>query len=149
MKLILSYLQGHEQCVNINNIQSNLLDIISGVPQGSTLGPILFNNSINNYFTPYDSTLSAWTRTTSDVIKLLESESNNAVGWSTNNYNLGKLQAIILDNKKSDFINKQLVIDNQQIKTVSNVEFLGIQLDDNLNFNPHISVTFVGLPQTN
>lgn len=54
-------------------------------------------------------------------------------------FNPDKFQAIILDKKKSDLSNKQLLIDNQQIKNVSSVELLGIQLDDNLNFNHPIS----------
>ena len=32
-----------------------------------------------------------------------------------------------------------VVIDNKQIKTVPSTEFLGLQLDDKLNFSPHIS----------
>ena len=36
-------------------------------------------------------------------------------------FNPDKFQAIILDKKKSDLSNKQLLIDNQQIKNVSSV----------------------------
>ena len=50
LKLMLSYFQGHQQGVNINNVQSNSLDIISGVPQDSIVGPILFKISINDLF---------------------------------------------------------------------------------------------------
>ena len=32
-----------------------------------------------------------------------------------------------------------MVIDNKQMKTVPSVERLGIQLDDKLNFSPHLS----------
>ena len=38
-----SYLKNGKQCVKINNTYSDLLDIISGVPQGSIEDPILFN----------------------------------------------------------------------------------------------------------
>ena len=40
---IYSYLKNRKQCVRINGTQSYLGDIISGVPQGSILGPILYN----------------------------------------------------------------------------------------------------------
>ena len=45
LRLIYSYLKGRKQCVN--NTYSDYNEIISGVPQGSILGPILFNLSIN------------------------------------------------------------------------------------------------------
>ena len=53
--------------------------------------------------------------------------------------NPDKFQAIILDKKKSNLTNISLTIDNQTIKSVASVELLGINLDDKLNFNLHIS----------
>ena len=45
-----SYLTNCSQCVRINNTHSQLETIILGVLQGSILGPILFNLSINELF---------------------------------------------------------------------------------------------------
>ena len=45
---IYSCLTNRRQCVRINNTHSQLETIISGVPQGSILGPTLFNLSIND-----------------------------------------------------------------------------------------------------
>ena len=44
------YLRDRKQCVNIKNIRSDFLKILSGVPQGSILGPILFNTFLNDLF---------------------------------------------------------------------------------------------------
>ena len=44
-----SYLRNRKQCVKINNICSDFLKILSGVPQGSILGPILFKIFLNTY----------------------------------------------------------------------------------------------------
>ena len=152
LKLLYSYLKGRQQCVKINNVHSDFKEIISGVPQGSILGPILFNLSINDLFffiqtsTVHnfadDNTLSAWAKTVSEVISILESESKIAIDWFTNNkmiVNPDKFQAILLDKKKSDLSKRILVIDDENVLSVSSVKLLGIQVDDKLNFNLHIS----------
>ena len=53
--------------------------------------------------------------------------------------NLNKFQPIALNKKRSDLTNTNVFVDNQVIKLVSSVELLGIQIDDKLNFNLHIS----------
>ena len=44
LKLINSYLTECKQRVKMNDQFSSWLDIVVGVPQGSILGPLLFNN---------------------------------------------------------------------------------------------------------
>ena len=47
---ILSYLSNRVQRVNINNSFSSWENIWTGVPQGSILGPLLFNIFLNYIF---------------------------------------------------------------------------------------------------
>ena len=47
---ILSFLSNRKQCVRINDTYSEFENIITGVPEGSILGPLSFNLSINDLF---------------------------------------------------------------------------------------------------
>ena len=48
LEYILSYLTNRQQSTRINGIYSIFQIILSGVPQGSILGPIIFNIFIND-----------------------------------------------------------------------------------------------------
>ena len=124
LKLIYSYLKGRKQCVRINNTYSDYNE--TGVPQGTILGPILFNLSCNDMFFLIeiaslhnfadDNSLSAWGETVSKLIDTLESESDIAIDWFTKNeiiINPDNFHVIILDRKKSSLTNIPLSIDNQ------------------------------------
>ena len=50
VKLVYSYLTNRTQSVKITGASSALKRVVSGVPPGSILGPILFNISINDLF---------------------------------------------------------------------------------------------------
>ena len=43
-----SYLKRRKQCVNMKNMRSTFQTLLSGVPLGSILGPLLFNIFIND-----------------------------------------------------------------------------------------------------
>ena len=84
----------------------------------------------------------AFAETVSKLINVLQSESEVITGWFKKNHmivNPDKFQVIIIDKKKGDHTNENVVIDNKQINTVPLVELLEIQSDDKLNFSSHIS----------
>ena len=47
-KWIVTYLNGRQQYVQIDNVHSSYEKVVHGIPQGSILGPILFVTYIND-----------------------------------------------------------------------------------------------------
>ena len=107
-----------KQCVRINNTYSNYQKIISDVPQRSILRPIFPNLSVNDLFFflsgvsihnfANDNALSAFVKTISELIDVLQSGPEIVIDWFKNNkmvVNPDKFQAILLDKTKSDHTN--------------------------------------------
>ena len=149
---IYSYLKDRKQCVQINNKQSEFDTIISGVPQGSIFGPILFNIFFNDFFFfipkasvhnfADDNTLCSFAKTLRGLVTILQSECETAINWLHNNkmiVNPDKFQVIFLDKRRSDNTNIEVEIGNEKISSTSSVKLLGVHIDDKLNFNEHIN----------
>ena len=83
------YLSNRKQCVRINDVYSRFQNVISGVPQGSIVGPILFNRFFNDFFYfidkasvhnfADDNSLSAFESNIKNLKLILESESKKAI----------------------------------------------------------------------
>ena len=110
-----SYLLNRKQCVCINNILSEFNKVISGVPQGSIVGPTLFNCFFNDFYYfiknanvhnfAEDNTLTTFAQNVGTLMSILESDSKIAIAWFETNtmiVNPGKFQSIIIDKKKQD-----------------------------------------------
>ena len=98
VKLVYSYLKERKQAVKVKGFAGILKLIISGVPQGPILGPILFNIFINDLFYfiegstlhnfADDNTLSDNADCIEELIIKLEGLSDNAIDWIDNNYTI-------------------------------------------------------------
>ena len=141
---IYSYLKNRKQCVSVNSIKRTFEEIISGVPQGWIVGSILFNIFLDDFFyfilvawahnSADDNALSSFAKTIKNLIDILESKSEIAMIVSP-----GKFQMIIFDKHKGNHTNQTINIDHKEIKAISKVKLLGIEIDDKLNFNHHIN----------
>ena len=57
LQWVLSYVNGRRQFVQVNDKTSELIDTKLGVPQGSILGPVLFNLYVNDLDEVHDCTV--------------------------------------------------------------------------------------------
>ena len=108
LKLMLSYLSGHKQCVKIRNSFSVLKLILSDILHGSILEPIFFNIFMNDIFFLLgsdlhnfadDSTVTAVAETIQDLINSPEVKTSNAIEWMKDNdmtANPNKFKSIVL-----------------------------------------------------
>ena len=86
---IYSYLEGHKQCVQISDEQSEFDTVISGVPQDSIFGLVLFNIFFNDFFFfipkasvhdfAVNNTLVSFESTPEKLLPVLESECEEAI----------------------------------------------------------------------
>ena len=92
---IYSSLEDRKQCVQINNEQSELDTIMSGVLQGTIFIPIIFNIFFNDFFFfiprasfhnfADDNTLASFASRLEELLPILESECKTAINWLHNN----------------------------------------------------------------
>ena len=148
LMFINSYLHNRQQRTNVNNSHSCWSYIKSGIPQGSILGPLLFNIYINDIFffvkeceiTNYadDNTPYAIDTNTECLITTLENNTNILIDWFYQNYlklNADKCYLLVTKHEKDVHIN----IENVTIYGSKTVNLLGITIDNNLDFNAHVS----------
>ena len=151
--LIKSFLSNRKQYVAINGFESDKVNVTCGVPQGSTLGPLLFLIYINDLrFSLKFATANHFADDTciiyqSKKLKALESDLNHDLKlcgeWLNANrlsLNVDKTKLLLFhSNKKKMDYDIRMKINCSQINPSDHVKYLGIFLDKNLAWDYHIS----------
>ena len=149
LQLVCSYLVSRYQRVKIGSCKSSRQKIKIGVPQGSVLGPLLFNIFINDLFAMNleseicnfadDNTIFACGNNIQEIVIKLENDLGRLLDWFSKNgmiANPEKFQIMFLGLR--DERSLRLNIEGKKLPVTDTVKLLGIQIDNKLKLNKHI-----------
>ena len=149
LDLIQSFLTGRYQYTKLNGYKSSNKLVSCGVPQGSTLGPLLFIIYINDFHLCTELTLNlfaddSYLSLTDLTANSLETRVNNELKkvdeWLRYNklsLNVDKSSFMIFTRKTVDY-NFEIKIGSKYLKKTSQAKYLGVLIDENLSWKPHI-----------
>ena len=149
LKFIYSYLCNRWYRTKVNTDFSSWSALMQGVPQGSVLGPLLFNIYLNDLFFLIeftnvcnfadDTTFYACDDDVQSLVNRLEHDSYLAIEWFENNYmklNPDKCHLLIAGHKFEIFFAQ---ISEVKIWESSKQKLLGVLIDRNLKFDEYVS----------
>ena len=151
--LLKSYLNERKQYVSINGIDSEVRDVTCGVPQGSSLGPLLFLIYINDFRTCLsetgcghfaDDTFIIFSSKTPKTIEtIVNTELKSVVTWLRLNklsLNAGKTELIFFrsNHHPLNYDKISIKLNGLKLTPVDYIKYLGMYIDKHLNWNTHI-----------
>ena len=155
LELFQSYLTSRQQCAIVGTKTSSLSTMKFGVPQGSVLGPILFSLYINDLPLYMEALCELFADDTSlhNHHKNLDTLMNSLQHSVDNLINLTEMNHMALHPDKTKFMlvttrqKRQnllpnlppLTIKSDIIQEVQNHKVLGITIDNNLSWTPHMN----------
>ena len=146
---IKAFLHERKQRVVLQGTASSWENVISGIPQGSVLGPVLFiiyinslpETSTSDIFLFADDAKIFRTITKVEDQELLQADLDNAQDWSRKsllNFNRDKCAKMTLSTKSGQS-NRNYIMDGQPLADVSSERDLGVIIDSSLSFDEHVS----------
>ena len=148
-KFLQSYLTNRSQFVSVGTFNSDVSAINFGIPQGSVLGPLLFNLFINDVGDQImgdtilfadDTVLHVSDPSLENCITMIETVISNITRWLDNNRliaNINKTKLMLITNKPVQDL-PEIVFKGVKLDWVESIKYLGLYIDNKLTFNPQI-----------
>jgi hypothetical protein len=150
-----NYLASRLQYIHINSSSSNLAPVSTGVPQGSILGPILFliyindlpnscgNNKFNFILYADDTTIIFQHHNLNELFELTNSELLHIDNWFKDNtlaLNYNKTMYTVYSHRTINSLNDfDIYLSHNKINRTDNAKYLGLVIDNRLNWKTHIT----------
>ena len=151
LNFLMSFLENREYFVNVNGINSSTNIVNIGVPQGSTLGPLLFLLYVNDMrhcssilkFIQFadDTTILIRYKDFLQLKVTLKNETEKVIDWLTANkllINLTKTHSMLFTFNRGNY-SLEFAIGDTLLEKKSETRFLGIEIDNKLNWKGHIA----------
>ena len=146
LKWLTNFLANRTQSVMIHDQNSGKINVTSGIPQGSVLGPTLFLLYINDISESTDSWLKIFADDTK-IFRAITNQSDNlelqadldrllewTVKWQLP-FNIAKCKVIHYGTRNPNY---KYILNNTDIQEDTTEKDLGITFDNNLKFSSHI-----------
>jgi len=143
-----NFLTDRFQRVKMREMTSSWQHVISGVPQGSVLGPLLFCMFIDSLHSLCDNSVTYKYADDVNIVHFirktdddnLQLEFNNVLEWSSNHHlpiNQAKCSVLDIITKKS-IVSSPVMSPSGMLPQVSSLRVLGVTISDDLRWNNHI-----------
>ena len=152
LEILRNFLENRKQCTSVNGYVSNQENVICGIPQGSTVGPLMYIIYVNDiissircckYYMYADDTIIYTSGMLPECTNRLTQDLTTFKHWCNMNkltLNVKKTKYTIfgLRSKTRNLRDHTLYMDDIQIDRVPSHKYLGITLDANLTYNRHL-----------
>ena len=151
INLISSYLHDRRYAIRYSGAQSNFTKLDTGIPQGSSLGPLLFLVYINDLalldlpsqlvLFADDSTISAAGESYGEACRLIAIDLELICTWLSHNrlvVNWSKTNHMLIGSSTNDA--SLLAINGNTLERLDSVKLLGVEIDSQLKFEKHINI---------